>query len=70
MISALMVVTMASVSFVIVLGLSSALLAVFAAIRVGGGCRAGTSLMGASLDWRGGGTCHAIKPLISQTTKL
>lgn len=67
---ALMMVAMAVVSFVMILGLRIAFLAVSAAISVRRGGRAGTSLMGAYLGWRGRGICHTIKPLINQTTSL
>ena len=46
---ALMMVAVAGVRFVIILGLRIAFLAMFAAVSVGRGRRAGTSLMGASL---------------------
>jgi hypothetical protein len=68
MLPTLMMVAMASVSFVIILALRIAFLAVSAAIFVRGGRRAGASLMGASLDWIGSGICHKVKPLIGQTT--
>lgn len=68
MLPALMMVAMAVVSFVIILGLRIAFLAVIAAIGVRGGRRAVASLMGASLNWRGRGICHTIKPLFGQST--
>jgi hypothetical protein len=59
-----MMMAMARMSFVIIFGLRIAFIAVVTAILVRGGCRAGASLMGASLDWSGSGICHRIKPLI------
>jgi hypothetical protein len=64
MIAALVVVAMASLSFVTILGLRIALLAVRAAILIRRGRRAGTPLMGASLDWIGSGIGHKLKPLV------